>query len=61
MEVENTLVIIIDVIFVSKFRIINIYRSFIPPNDKTQIDAFKEQLAIIKTSLTNCNNCDPIV
>ena len=61
LEANDSSIVIIDVDMVSKYRLINIYRSFNPPNGVTQKNAFDGQLSVIKTSLTNCPNRSPII
>ena len=39
---------IIDINLEQKFRLINMYRTFSPPNNHSQMDHFKSQLDIIK-------------
>ena len=48
-------IIIVDVICDTNFRVINIYRSFRPPNGITPDALFKGQLDLIKAAL--CSNC----
>ena len=48
LEQADTSVIIIDVNLGHNYRIINVYRSFNPPNGQSQTEAFKNQLQIIK-------------
>ena len=61
LEANDSSIVIIDVDMVSKYRLINIYRSFNPPNGVTQKNAFDGQLSVIKRSLTNCPNRNPII
>ena len=51
LEKENFHVVIIDVFLNVKIRIINIYRSFRPPNGMTPDVFFAEQLRILKNAL----------
>ena len=55
LEKENFHVVIVDVILNIKIRIINIYRSFRPPNGMTPDVFFAEQLCIVKNAL--CTSC----
>ena len=55
LEKENFHVVIIDVFLNVKIRIINIYRSFRPPNGMTPDVFFAEQLRILKNAL--CSSC----
>ena len=61
LEKEDSSVIIIDLNSNPKLRLINIYRSFNPPKNKNALTAFKEQIEIIKSSLLNCNQYQPII
>ena len=61
LEKEDSSVIIIDLNSNPKLRLINIYRSFNPPKNKNALAAFKEQIEIIKSSLLNCNQYQPII
>ena len=49
-EVDSS-VVIIDVNMKTDYRIINVYRSFNPPNNVTQKQAFRNQLAVIDRAL----------
>ena len=53
LEEIDTSLIIIDVNSVINYRLINVYRSFNPPNGKTQKQAFAQQLNLIKTAYNN--------
>ena len=53
LEEIDTSLIIIDVNSVVNYRLINVYRSFNPPNGKTQKQAFAQQLNLIKTAYNN--------
>ena len=53
LEEIDTSLIIIDVNSVTNYRLINVYRSFNPPNGKTQKEAFAQQLNLIKTAINN--------
>ena len=46
LEANDSSIVIIDVDMVSKYRLINIYRSFNPPNGVTQKNAFDGQFFI---------------
>ena len=48
LEKEDSSVIIIDTNTKPRLRVINIYRSFNPPNNKSPFSAFEEQLSILK-------------
>ena len=61
LEKEDSSIIIIDLNSNPKLRIINIYRSFNPPNNQTALAAFQEQLQIINFSLTNNNNIEHVI
>ena len=47
--------IVIDINSTVKYRIINIYRQFNPPNNKTQLEHFSLQLNKIKTAMSSLN------
>ena len=53
LEEIDTSLIIIDVNSVTNYRLINVYRSFNPPNGKTQKEAFAQQLNLITTAINN--------
>ena len=55
LEMNNYHIVIIDVNLNVKIRIINVYRSFRPPNGMTPDVFFVKQLGIIKSAL--CSNC----
>ena len=55
LEKENFHIVVVDVITDVKIRVINVYRSFRPPNSMTPEDFFVEQLKVIKKAL--CINC----
>ena len=55
LEKENFHVVVIDVVLNVKIRIINVYRSFRPPNGMTPDAFFVEQLGIMKRAL--CSTC----
>ena len=55
LEKENLHIVIVDVYTSTKIRIINIYRSFRPPNRMNPNLFFNEQLKILSSAL--CNNC----
>ena len=55
LEEIDTHVVIIDVVSTINKRIINIYRSFCPPDGSSATNFFAKQLNIIKSTL--CNNC----
>ena len=55
LEKNDMHIIIVDVICDTNFRVINIYRSFRPPNGITPDALFKGQLDLIKAAL--CSNC----
>ena len=62
LEKEDSSIIIIDTHTTPRLRIINIYRSLNPPNNKTPFPAFEEQLSIIKkfsTELYQSRNNNP--
>ena len=61
LEKLDSSVVIIDIDATKKYRIINIYRSFTPPNGKTQKQAFIDQLAIIKNATETANNFNIVV
>ena len=61
LETEDTSVIIIDINAGFKYRIINVYRQFNPPNNQNQSEHFAAQLHIIKNSLENLNGRNPII
>ena len=48
-------IIIVDILLNVKIRLINVHRSFRPPNGVTPDEFFKVQLEIIGRAL--CNNC----
>ena len=56
LEKEDTSVIIIDTNTKPRLRVINVYRSFNPPNNKSPFSAFEEQLSIIKNCLNDSSN-----
>ena len=55
LEKEGFHLLIVDVYTNVKIRIINVYRSFRPPNGMTPEIFFNEQLKILNNAL--CNNC----
>ncbi len=55
LEKENFHIVVVDVITDVKIRVINVYRSFRPPNYMTPEDFFVEQLKVIKKA--SCINC----
>ena len=61
LEIVDTSVIIIDVNSDLNYRIINVYRSFNPPNGITQKVAFAQQLNIIKTAVFNSKEREIII
>ena len=61
LECEDCSIVILDINTLPKLRLINIYRSFNPPNNKSPIEAFKQQISIIKNSLTHCDNREIII
>ena len=61
LEQVDTSVIIIDVNLGSNYRIINVYRSFHPPNGQTQTEAFKNQLQIVKKAIETAHGREIIV
>ena len=61
LEREDSSLIILDINCKPKVRLINIYRSFNPPNEKHPLAAFREQLEIIKSSLLGKDNLETII
>ena len=55
LEKEDFHIVIVDVVLNVKIRIVNVYRSFRPPNGMNPEAFFAEQLCIIKRAL--CMNC----
>ena len=55
LEKEDFHIVVVDVIADVKIRIINVYRSFRPPNSMTPEAFFVEQLNVIKN--VSCSNC----
>ena len=55
LELENLHILIVDVLSHVKIRIINVYRSFRPPNRMTPDRFFKEQLKVLQNAV--CENC----
>ena len=53
LEKEDMSLMIIDVDSHSKYRILNLYRQFNPPNNLTQISHFTEQLNLIRIASSN--------
>ena len=55
LEKNDVHIVIVDVTAETKFRLINVYRSFSPPGGSTATNCFNEQLNIIKKALgKNC-------
>ena len=61
LEVNDSHIVIIDVNSSPNYRIINIYRSFNPPNSLSQKTAFKNQLQIIKLAIESAQNREILV
>ena len=61
LEKEDSSVIIIDTNTKPRLRVINIYRSFNPPNNKSPFSAFEEQLSILKNCLNESSNHEVII
>ena len=61
LEMVDTSVVIIDVNSDLNYRIINVYRSFNPPNGITQKVAFAQQLNLIKTAVSNSKDREIII
>ena len=55
LEMNDCHVVIIDVNCTERFRIINVYRSFHPPDGSSAGSFFVKQLEIIKNAI--CGNC----
>ena len=55
MEKNNCHIVIVDLHFTQKLRLINIYRSFHPPDGSSATDFFMSQLEIIRSAI--CSNC----
>ena len=55
LEEKNCHIVIVDINLSSTIRIINVYRSFHPPDKSHVNDFFVKQLAVIKNAL--CSNC----
>ena len=55
LEKNNCHIVIVDVTCTEPVRIINIYRSFHPPDGSSQSSFFAKQLEIIKNAI--CRNC----
>ena len=55
LEKEDFHTVIVDVFVNVKIRIINVYRSFRPPNNMTPLAFFAEQIKILNKAV--CNNC----
>ena len=54
-------IVIIDVNVSKKYRVINVYRSFNPPNGVTPLAFFERQLQIINQALANLNGREIII
>ena len=55
-EKEDLGIVILDLNGQDKYRIVNVYRSFNPPNNATPLAFFKSQLKIIETAVTTSVN-----
>ena len=53
--------VIIDLNGSNKYRIVNLYRSFNPPNNASQLSFFKSQLTVLESALTTSKNCKIII
>ena len=56
LENNNCHVVIVDINCSIKLRIVNVYRSFHPPDGSSATEFFNKQLAVIKNAL--CYNCN---
>ena len=61
LEKEDVSLVVIDVNSKPITRIINVYRSFNPPNNKHPLAAFREQLELIKICSINLENIELII
>ena len=61
LELRNNGMIVLDINMESKYRLINIYRSFNPTDGSSQRDFFINQLLMIKAALERSNERIPIV
>ena len=61
LEKEDTSIVIRDINSKPITRVINIYRSFKPPNNVHPLNAFKEQLSIISKSIADTKNLNVII
>ena len=48
---EDNFIVIVDVNMSTKLRVINVYRSFNPPNNQNPKDAFERQLSTINNAI----------
>ena len=61
MEGVDSHLAIIDVNMLKSYRIINVYRTFNPPNTETQLEHFKRQLGLIRGAITTLGHRTIIV
>ena len=61
LELRNNGMIILDINMKSKYRLINLYRSFNPTDGRSQRDFFVNQLLMIKAALVRSEDRIPIV
>ena len=61
LEKEGFGIIIIDIETPDVYRIINVYRSFNPPNSQTPLNFFETQLDIIKAASINLKGTQLLV
>ena len=61
LEKEDSSIVIIDINVKPVIRLLNIYRSFSPPNGKNQKLAFDEQIQILKSSLDDGKNKEVVI
>ena len=61
LEGINNHLVIIDVNMIKSYRIINIYITFNPPNNETQLEHFKRQLEMIRNAITTLDQRSIII
>ena len=61
LEGKNSNLVVLDLDLNSKFRLINVYRLFNPPENRTQRDHFSYQLTLIKNALLEDTARQPII
>ena len=56
LEDVNSGIVIIDVLGIMQYRVINIYRSFNPPNNISAKQFFEKQIDLLRTAITSIGN-----